>query len=231
LRVLVTRPEDQAAETVRLLRERGDEPLLDPLLRIERLPPPAEVPAGTAALAVTSANAVAALAALPTDLPVFAVGRATARALHEAGRAPLAVAGGDGVDLARILAGALPAGAIVLHVAGQDVRPGLAEELAAAGLVYRRVTVYAAVAAERLAPTTEAALRAGALDAVLLFSPRTAALFAGLVRDAGLARGLAGTVAACLSEAVAAEVAGLPFVAVRVADARDQKALLRRLDG
>ena len=229
--MLVTRPEDQAADTVRLLRERGDEPLLDPLLRIERMPPPTGVPAGTAALAVTSANAVPALAAIGAGLPVFAVGRATARALHEAGRPPAAVAGGDGVDLARTLAAALPAGAIVLHVAGHDVRPGLAEELAATGLLYRRVTVYAAVAAERLAPATEAALGAGTLDAVLLFSPRTAALFATLVRGAGLAPRLGGTVAACLSEAVATELAGLPFRAVRVAEARDQKALLRRLDG
>ena len=229
--MLVTRPEEQAAETVRLLRERGDEPLLDPLLRIERLPSPPEVPAGTAALAVTSANAVPALAALGTGLPVFAVGRATARALAEAGRPPVAVAGGDGLDLARVLATTLPKGALVLHVAGQDVRPGLAEDLAAAGLAYRRIAVYAARPAQRLAPQTEAALSADRLDAALFFSPRTAALFASLVCDAGLGARLEGTVAACLSEAVAAELAGLPFAAVRVAEARDQKALLRRLDG
>ena len=229
--MLVTRPEEQSGDTVRLLRELGHEPLLDPLLRIERLPPPAEIPVGTAALAVTSANAVPALAALPSDLPVFAVGQATARALSLAGRPPTAVAGGDGADLAQLLAGRLPAGSTVLHVAGRDVRPGLAEELAAAGLVYRRAVVYAAEPADRLAPGTQAALAADGLDAVLLFSPRTAALFASLVRAAGLAPHLAPTVAACLSEAVAAELTGLNFAAVRVAEARDQKALLRRLDG
>ncbi len=78
---------------------------------------------------------------------------------------------------------------------------------------------------------TEDALRTARLDAVLLFSPRTAALFAALVQAAGLEPGLRRVVAACLSPAVAAEVAGLPLRAVRVAEARDQKALLRRLDG
>ena len=83
----------------------------------------------------------------------------------------------------------------------------------------------------QLAPTTAAAIRERRLDAVLLYSPRSAALFAAHVRAAGLDRDLADVVAACLSEAVAAELAGLTFRSVRVADARDQKALLRRLEG
>jgi uroporphyrinogen-III synthase len=229
--VLVTRPLEQAAETARLLRAAGHEPLLDPLLRIERLAPPAADPGSFAAVAVTSANAVPALAALPASVPVFAVGAATARALRESGREPAGIAAGDGHALATLLAAALPPGSVVLHPSGRDVREGLAEDLAAAGLGYRRAVVYAAAPASHLADATEAALRAARLDAVLLFSPRTAALFAALVQAAGLEPGLRQVVAACLSPAVAAEVAGLPLRAVRVAEARDQKALLRRLDG
>ncbi len=229
--VLVTRPRDQAEETARLLSAAGHEPLLDPLLRIEPLAPPKVEPGTVAAVAVTSANAVPALAALPPGLPLFAVGGATARALREIGAVPSGVAGGDGRSLAALIAATLPSGGLVLHLCGRDVRPGLAEDLGAAGLGYRPAVVYEAVPAESLAPATEAALRGGRLGAVLLFSPRTAALFAARIRAADLGRALSPVIAACLSEAVAAELAGLSLRAVRVADARDQKALLRRLDG
>ena len=229
--VLVTRPREQAAETARLLRAAGHEALLDPLLEVRHLRLPDLTPWAFAAVAVTSANAAAAAAAGPPDLPVFAVGEATARALRAAGRAPVAVAAGDGRDLAALIARSQPSGGTVLHLCGRDVREGLAEELSAAGLGYRREVVYETVAATMLAAATAAAIRERRLGAVLLYSPRSAALFAALVHGAGLAGDLGGVIAACLSEAVAAELASLPFLALRVAEARDQKALLRRLEG
>ena len=229
--VLVTRPRQQAAETARLLRAAGHDVLLDPLLEISQLPPPMLEPGEVAAVAVTSANAAPAASAAPADLPVFVVGEATARALRAAGRRPAGIAGGDGKALAALIARAVPAGGIVLHLCGREVREGLADELAAAGLAYRPAIVYEAVAAAALAPTTAAAIRERRLNAVLLYSPRSAALFAAHVKTAGLDRDLADVVAACLSEAVAAELAGLTFGSIRVADARDQKALLRRLEG
>ena len=76
----MTRPREQAAETARLLRAAGHEVLIDPLLEISPLPPPMLEPGEVAAVAVTSANAVPALAHCPRDLPVFVVGEATAAA-------------------------------------------------------------------------------------------------------------------------------------------------------
>lgn len=229
--VLVTRPRAQAAETARLLRAAGHEALLDALLEVRHLQPPELTPGACAAVAVTSANAAAAAAACPLDLPVFAVGEATARALRAVGRAPVAVAAGDGRDLAALIARSQSPGETVLHLCGRDVREGLAEELSAAGLGYRREVVYETVAATMLAADTTAAIRERRLGAVLLYSPRSAALFAALVHGVGLAGDLGGVIAACLSEAVAAELALLPLLGVRVAEARDQKALLRRLEG
>ena len=69
------------------------------------------------------------------------------------------------------------------------------------------------------------------VGAVLLYSPRSAELWAGRVEAAGLADMLTGTLAACLSDAVAAPLARLPLHSVRVARSRDQNALLRCLDG
>jgi uroporphyrinogen-III synthase len=229
--VLVTRPREQAEKTASLLRAAGYEVLLDPMLAVGGLPPPTFVPGEVAAVAVTSANAAPAVTAVPVDLPVFAVGEATARAIRAVGREPVGVAGGDGRALAGLIARAIAPGGTILHLCGREVREGLAEALATAGLAYRAAVVYEAVAAADLAPATAAAIREHRLNAVLFYSPRSAALFGAQVRAAGLERGLATVIAVCLSDAVAAELAGLKFREIRVAAARDQKALLRRLEG
>jgi uroporphyrinogen-III synthase len=228
--VLVTRPSDQAAETADLLRAAGHEVLIDPVLEIRRVP--VRPPSGElVAIAVTSANAVPALADLPRTLPVFAVGQATARALRAADREPAGVASGEGRALAEMIRGKVPANGTILHPCGQDVREGLEAGLVAAGLGYLPLTVYEAVPATSLAPEAAAALRGGRLGAGLYFSPRSAALWAGLVRSAGLAGQTRTMRAACLSEAVAASLDDLAFACVRIAPSRDQKALVRCLEG
>ena len=230
--VLVTRPREQAAETARRLRALGHEPLLDPVLEIRQLPlaPPAFE--GVAAIAITSANAAPVLASVPVALPVYAVGVATARAARAVGRAEVHSADGDGIDLAAVLRRSLTASAgTILHLAGEDVREGLEGCLVAAGYRSRRAVVYAAAPAPDVGGEVAAAIAARRVDAALFFSPRSAALWTVRIEAAGLAGDLAGTLAACLSEAVAAGLAGLPFKAVRVAASRDQNALLRCLEG
>ena len=228
--VLVTRPRDQAAGTADLLRAAGHEVLIDPVLEIRRVQAP--LPSGElTAIALTSANAVPALADLPCALPVFAVGQATARALQAAGREPAGVASGEARALAGMIRDKVPPGGTILHPSGRDVREGLEAGLVEAGLGYLPLTVYEAVPATSLAAEVAAALRAGRLGAGLYFSPRSAALWAGLVRAAGLAGQTRTMRAACLSDAVAAGLGDLPFACVRIAASRDQNALVRCLEG
>lgn len=229
--VIVTRPRAQSERTAELLRKAGHRAIIDPVLEITPLPLPPLPAAKLAALAITSANAAHALAALPTHLPVFAVGGATAAAVERTcGRAPQ-VAQGDGRALGRLIEATLPptAGEIV-HLAGRHVRDGLGELLTASGYVYRRLTVYEASPTCGMAPETVEALRRSRVDAVLLYSPRTARLWAAKVRSSGLARSLGRVVAVCLSPAVAAELQGLDLAGIRVAPAPDQAALLRCLE-
>ncbi|HET6469384.1 MAG TPA: uroporphyrinogen-III synthase, partial [Geminicoccaceae bacterium] len=138
---------------------------------------------------------------------------------------------GDGAGLATLVAAALPPGAAVLHLAGEDVREGVEEGLAARGLVYRRRVVYRALPATDLAPATVAALAEWRLGAALFFSPRSAGHWAALVERRGLQDVLAGTAAVCLSEAVAAPLRGLGWRRVEVAPRRDQTALIDCLEG
>ncbi|MEK0083651.1 uroporphyrinogen-III synthase [Benzoatithermus flavus] len=229
--VLVTRPREQGEKTARLLATMGHEAIVEPVLEIRPLPVPKLDLAGIAAVAITSANAAHALAALPEDLPVFAVGGATAAAARAAGDRAIRVARGDGRALAALIAQALPpeSGAI-LHLSGAEVGEGLAEDLAAAGFACRRAVVYEAVPTRGPMSETEAALRDGRLGAILFYSPRTARLWAEAATRTGLAGRLRPVVAVCLSEAVAVPLRTLPFREIRVAAAPDQAVLLGCLE-
>jgi len=231
--VLLIRPLAQSQATAGALERLGHQALIDPVLEIRPVASPlGELGDDVAALAITSAHAAPALAAVPAGtLPVFAVGRATALVAEQALGRKVEAAAGDGRALARLIASALPTGeGTVLHLAGAETSPGLAESLGEAGYGYRRRVVYDAVPTQGMAPTAERALREGRIEAVLLYSPRSARLWVEKVRGLGLVGRLASVLAVCLSEVVAAELAGLAFAAVRVAAGREQKDVLRCLE-
>jgi uroporphyrinogen-III synthase len=64
------------------------------------------------------------------------------------------------------------------------------------------------------------------LDAVLLFSPRSARVFADCVGGAGLGAAATGLIAVCISEATAAALAPLALREVRVAKWPNQTSML-----
>ena len=232
--VLVTRPREESARTARLLRDRGHAVLEDPLLEVRDTADPLPDPAGFQAVACTSANGVRALARrtpLRTP-PLYAVGRRTAEAARALGFQAVRDAGGDVGDIARLLAASLdPAAGPLLHASGTEVAGDLAGSLAGLGFRVERACLYEARPAAALLPGTQAALREGRMDAVLLFSPRTARTFVSLATDAGLDGTLGAVAALCLSARVAEAAAGPAWRDVRVAPRPDQESLLALLDG
>ena len=110
MRVLVTRPEPDATRQAERLAARGHEPVLAPLLAIESANNvPLELD-GAQALIVTSRNALRALAshrdlAASLQLPLFAVGEATAKAATELGFTTVIAGPGTGEELSRLIAG------------------------------------------------------------------------------------------------------------------------------
>jgi len=235
MRVLVTRPREDAAPLVAALEARGHEALLEPLLTIlprDRVDWP-DGHAAAQALLATSANGLRAFARRDPrrDLAVFAVGDASAAAARDLGFSTVASAAGDVADLAALVSARLdPAAGPLLHPAAGRLAGDLQGALAQAGFTVLRVVLYDARPAAALSAACVDALTAGTVDAVALFSPRTAASFAGLVSAAGLAPACRGVTALCLSEAVAAQVAGLAWRAVAIAERPDLGALLAQLD-
>ena len=168
------------------------------------------------------------------DLPVFAVGEATAGHCARRADEPAGIAGGDGTGAGR----ADSAGGARRRDDPPSLRPrGARGPGGRAG--GRRLSATGRRSSTRRSRRPQAGAddrgrnRASAGWTPCCSTRRAPRALFAAGRQGGRARSsdLADVLAACLSEAVAAELAGLPFGSVRVADARDQKALLRCLEG
>jgi uroporphyrinogen-III synthase len=231
LRVLITRPRHRAESLAERLETLGHEVLIEPLLSIEPLHPGTIPLGGVQAILLTSANAAHAVPPEGRHLPVLAVGVATARAARAAGCTTVLEADGEATSLARlVLDRCAPGSGALLHLCGEQVREGLAEHLVAAGFEVRRQVAYRARAASALSAGLIDALHRERLDVVLLFSPRTARTFIGLLIAHGLSARLGKVQALCLSEAVAEPCRRLRFARIRAAARPVLDALLQQLD-
>ncbi len=209
-RILVTRAEGQAQRTAALLRARGAEPVIVPMIAFEPPPEPDAVRAAIAdlrpwtdggAVVFTSENGVRAffdaLAAAGKDARalgaaiVGAVGPGTESALASRGvRADVVAKEFRGEGLAQALlerfGGARPR---VLVARAKDAREVLPDTLRAAGCTVDVLPVYVTVPAPD-APRRLGALlsgEGGGLDAILFTSASTVDRFADALAQAGLA--------------------------------------------
>jgi len=241
MRLLVTRPEPDAARTAAALRARGHDVMLAPLLRIEA---EAEADLGSGpweGVLITSANAVRAIAAHPRKdelvaLPLFAVGRRSAEAARAAGFAEVVSADGDAGDLARLVAtrDRTPQPGVqvrlpLLYLAGEDRAADVGDMLAAHGIATRTIVVYRAVAATALSPDIKDALAAGAIDGVLHYSRRSADAFVALALAALIDIKKLTITHYCVSAQAAAPLRDAGAAAV-AAETPDEAALLALID-
>ncbi len=229
MRLLVTRPAEDAVALAEHLRGLGIEPVVAPLFTIEQVAGATLDLSDVQAILFTSANGVRAFARATEDREhlVFAVGAATAEAARKAGFARIEIAGGDVGDLARLITTRLdPAGGALLQASGREVAGDLKGALEGAGFTLRREVLYRAEVASHLPPEAAREMSVRTLDGVLLFSPRTGATFVRLALAAGHEAALAELYAYCLSQAVGNEIADVRWRDVRVARRPDQQSLL-----
>lgn len=235
MRILLTRPQDEAERSAETLRALGHEPLIAPVLRIEAMPQ-ADLGEGPfAALLMTSGNAARILQDHPRRaellrLPVFAVGQKTAQAAQRAGCADVVSADGDSADLLRLIAARLPETSLpLLYLAGSDISRDLGSALSARGLKVRTVVVYRARAATALSEAAELALKAHSVNAALHYSRRSSAIFIECARAAGLLPEINALIHVCLSERAAEPLRQAGARDIRIAARRDEAALIECL--
>lgn len=234
MRVLITRPLEDAAPLAAQLHALGHTTFVEPLIDIVFADGPEIDLTGVQALAFTSANGARAAARRTTarTVPVLAVGPATAAAARSLGFTNVTESAGDGVaGLAATIRATLdPSAGALLHVTGTVTAGDLKASLVPQGFVVRVQRLYEARAALNLSGALVAELDGGLIDTALFFSPRTADLFATLVRAANLEAKCAKLCALALSPAVAKALAPLPFRTVEAAAHPTTDALLARLD-
>jgi len=220
--VWITRARPGALATAERVAALGYEPIVDPLLAIETLDAEIDL-THVAALAFTSANGVEAFARLSDSrgLPVFAVGRATARAAQNEGFAAVSSADGDVEDLCALIAAG--ASGLVLWAGAKAPAGDLVAMLRGCGVMAKGVSVYETL--ERT-PSEATLARLDAPLTALLHSPRGARILARLLRE----RPAPALRLLCLSEAVAQPLLDLVELgSVTFAPRPDESALLELL--
>ncbi|MGE0658133.1 MAG: uroporphyrinogen-III synthase [Reyranellaceae bacterium] len=236
-RLIVGRSVAQTGPLSEAIAAAGFTALYQPMLRIVTQTPPDDFDArlsAAQAVVVTSANAVRRLAEFTRKrfVQVLAVGDATAMVARSAGFVDTHSAQGDVRALAALCRRRLrPEGGKVLYLRAREVAGDLTAELGAAGFAVDEIVAYAAEPATALRPRLDAALRVASIDGVLLFSARSAAIFASLVRQAGLENACAGVVLLALSQNVAEATGDLLWRSRLVPAAPSGKALLETLTG
>lgn len=232
-RVLITRPIDDAVPLTASLKARSVEALVEPMMTIRSTEEPLPDLDGVQGLLFTSANGVRGFMTRTDrrDFTAYAVGEATGEAARRAGFAEVEVAGGDVVTLAAlVIAQCKPDAGKLIHVAGTHVAGNLSEQLTRAGFVVERAVLYDALSAHSFYPATVQALKRGDIEAVMLFSPRTAEIFMTLIDESGAEQSLSAMAAICLSQAVADRLPEGRFRKIIVAVKPDQNAMLDALD-
>ncbi|MEP3630658.1 MAG: uroporphyrinogen-III synthase [Hyphomicrobiales bacterium] len=193
MRVLVTRPEPDASLTAERLRAAGYEVLIAPMLETVFLNEPLD-DMHTGDFVVTSRNGVRALAKVADEET-----RET-RTLYTVGDATAALARGFGFKHIRSASGAVdqlvdligPARsddrAGLIYVCGRDRKGRLEDKLKANGWQVDVAVRYYSDSVDHLSPDILTVIESETIDAVLLYSNRTAEAFEGVIKRYNLSQ-------------------------------------------
>lgn len=227
--LLITRPAEDAGPLADRLAAMGIDSVISPLMDVVPIAGPEIDMDGLAGFLVTSANGARALAARTArrDIPVHAVGAASAEAARNVGFETVTSADGDVETLAAHVAALRePAEGALLHAAGSVTAGNLAEALGVHGFDVRVERLYEAKPVAALPEAAREALADGTIDGVVLYSPRTAQIFDRLAADAGLTERLRTLQLFALSENVS-KASAAPWAGRHIAGSPDQEALLQ----
>ena len=231
MRVLVTRPLDDARETAAKLATLGHEAIVAPLFEVRFRDGSELSTENVQAVLITSANGIRSLAGRTKrrDIPVLAVGTHSASLARGLGFTSVESTDGDANALSALVAGKLsPKSGVLLHAGGAHTANDFVD-LERCGFSVRREFLYEA-ASSKIAPAILVdALRGGTPDAVLFFSPRGARVFSERVGAAGLNDKCKSIIAICISRPAAAALAANVFRQIRIAARPDQQSMLALL--
>lgn len=232
MRLLVTRPAPDAGRQAERLKALGHDVIVSPLLKVEFLNPELSVLSRAQALIVTSGNGLRAFEAngklaSALELPLFAIGSATAKLARQLGFIEVRQGPGTAQGLLPLIVSECePARGLLLHLAGEHVAFDLKGALQEQGFEAAQPALYRTLPAGGFSNHAHAALESGELEGVILMSPATARAYMELVAAEGLGRAAAKPAYFCLSKNVAAPLAALDGARIIVSASPSEDDLL-----
>ena len=193
MKILVTRPEPDASLTAERLRAMGYEVLVAPMLETVFSTEPLEDVSNTD-LVVTSRNGVRALAKLASPevleaTTLYTVGDATAELARDVGFKHIHSGAGTVDHLVDLIG---PAKAEdckqFIYVCGRDRKGKLEDKLQAKGWQVSVAVRYYSDPVDHFSPDVLSAIKSQKIDAVLLYSNRTAEAFKALIEQYNLSQ-------------------------------------------
>lgn len=224
MKLWLTRPQEDSAALAAELATHGIASIIAPVVRIA--PCPVSLDERPDALLLTSRHAAHALPEAWHGLPVFCVGAATAEAVQARGYTAVTHGDGDALHLLPRITETLREGSHLLYLSGADTRHDISRLLAANGIRVSREIAYEAVAETALTPELRLALASGEVDGAVFFSPRSAQLACGLLKEEEFTESPARMDAYCLSLAVAEQAGCLPWRQLKVSHRPSRAAMV-----
>ncbi|GAB5389384.1 MAG: hypothetical protein Alpg2KO_23520 [Alphaproteobacteria bacterium] len=215
--ILIPRAAAELGETCAAFEAQGWQTVASPLQRVSWVPTPQRtMPDGPQGLILTSKNGLRGWlrSGQGTDLPVWAVGQATAQAASQAGFGTVTTGPGDAPRLAEMIRASLPSSdAPLVHACEQTAGQGLVGRLQDHVPVLRW-PCYRTSAVQHLNPVAVSALQANAVTHIALFSPRMARAVVPALAQAGLLQKTQHLCLLCMSDKIA-DAANAPNPDVR----------------
>jgi uroporphyrinogen-III synthase len=205
MRIILTRPVEDAAPLAAKLRGLGHEPFITPLLKIKARSNALIPSKPYQAICLTSANAIRVLGKIEAiqHIPLYAVGQQSENMANDKGFTHVSAHGGDVIGLHKYLTGHLdPKDGPVLYLSGAETSGDMQGLLQGSGFDVDRIITYDAVKSS----LSDFHSEIESAEAVLLYSPRTAKLWASEIENLKLTQAAMRINHICLSANVAANL-------------------------
>ncbi len=226
-RVLITRPEQSAAQTANAVRQLRYAVFCEAFLTVMhhdiKLPDLGRY----GALVFTSANAVQSFTLKndQRDIPAYCVGEQTVAAVQQAGFIAYKSAHGKVTDLIKMLENE-PIDGKILYCRARDI----AQNLMVQGKNIDEIILYHTEKSKEISDECFDLIRQGAFSHILFYSVRTAESFVELIKKSGAQKCLNQCEALCLGDSMIKCIENLQWKHIAVASTPDRQGMLQLLE-
>lgn len=198
--IWVTRPSGQADEICHIIKTKGYVPYVESLM--SKVVKNVEIPTDCEGYIFTSVNGVESFIknCESVDKIAYCVGDSTAKKAKDVGFKNIIISGGDVNHLAESIKDSVDKSVYLVHISGSEVSKTFMELIPDYNI--KRVVAYEMNHTTSLSDETKYILENKLFHGVTLFSPRTAKIFANLVKNYDLSN----VEIYCLSERILKEI-------------------------